>query len=296
MAFETNFDSKKNPNCSSGVLAQCRALKTDFPYLRMGVAGYSVMGKCIPALYLGNGERRVLFCAAHHANEWLTSIVLLNYIRSLCENGDIGGYTACFVPLLNPDGMDIVSGALCSGPYFEEAAETALRYPHIPFPSGWKANIRGVDLNLQYPARWEKAKMIKAAGGYNSPSPRDFAGFCPLSEPESRALAELTENFLPHVAISLHSQGEVIYYSHAGAAPEGARQLGEKMAAAGGYQLEITPAESDNAGYKDWVIARFGVSAYTIELGLGENPLPISELESICRRAFPMLQITLDGV
>lgn len=296
MTFETFSNLKRNPISSSEVFEQCIQLVSDFPDLKMSVAGYSVMGKSIPALYLGNGKRRVLFCAAHHANEWLTSLVLLDFIRGLCENKVRNYYTACFVPLLNPDGMDLVTGALDSGTYFEEAEMLAGQYPHIPFPSGWKANIRGVDLNLQYPARWKKAKTIKAAGGYNFPSPRDFVGYCPLSEPESRTLAELTDIFLPHTAITLHSQGEVIYFSHAETAPEGARLLGEKMAAAGRYNLEITPAESDNAGYKDWVIARFGVPAYTIELGWGENPLPVSQLESICRRATPMLQVTLDGV
>lgn len=296
MAFEANLDPKKILNSSSDIFSQCRTLISEFPALKMNVAGYSVMGKPIPALYLGDSGRRVLFCAAHHANEWLTSIVLMRFIRILCENGDSGNYTACFVPLLNPDGMDLVTGSLDLGPFYDDAKEIAGKYPRIPFPSGWKANIRGVDLNLQYPARWEKAKTIKAAMGYNSPAPRDFVGYCPLCEPESRALAELTENFLPHAAIALHSQGEVIYYSHAGTAPKDARQLGEKMAAAGGYQLENTPTESDNAGYKDWVIARFGTSAYTIELGRGENPLPVSQLESICRRVFPMLQVTLNGV
>lgn len=294
MVSHKKFDLKKAPNCSAEVFTQCKELVSDFPDLKMNVVGYSVMGKNIPALYLGRGKRRILFCAAHHANEWLTSLVLLNFIRNLCENGIDDKFTACFVPLINPDGMDLVTGNLDSGSFYEEAEELASQYPQIPFPSGWKANIRGVDLNLQYPARWEKAKMIKAKLGYNTPAPRDFVGFCPLCEPESSALAELTESFLPHVAIALHSQGEVIYYSHASSAPKGARQLGKKMAAASGYQLENTPVESDNAGYKDWVISRFGIPAYTIELGLGENPLPVSQLENICRRAFPMLQITLD--
>lgn len=291
-----NFDPKKTPNCSEGVFLQCKELVSYFPDLKMSVEGYSVMGKPIPALFLGKGKRRILFCAGHHANEWLTSLVLIQFIRNLCKEGSNENYTACFIPLINPDGMDLVTGTLNSGSFFEEAEDISAHYPKIPFPSGWKANVRGVDLNLQYPARWEKAKMLKSKLGYNQPAPRDFVGFCPLCEPESHALAELTENFLPHVAIALHSQGEVVYYNHAGSAPEGARKLGQKIAAAGGYQLENTPAESDNAGYKDWVISRFGTPAYTIELGLGENPLPVSQLDSICRRAFPMLQATLDDV
>ena len=42
---------------------------------------------------------------------------------------------------------------------------------------GWKANINGVDLNLQFPAGWENAKEIKYSQGFNKPAPRDFVGY-----------------------------------------------------------------------------------------------------------------------
>ena len=45
------------------------------------------------------------------------------------------------------------------------------------FQVGWKANINGVDLNLQFPAGWENAKEIKYAQGFNKPAPRDFVGY-----------------------------------------------------------------------------------------------------------------------
>lgn len=57
-----------------------------------------------------------------------------------------------FAPLANPDGTDLVTGALSSGPLWENAKRIAAQYPDIPFPDGWKANIGGVDLNLQFPA------------------------------------------------------------------------------------------------------------------------------------------------
>ena len=64
-------------------------------------------------------------------------------------------FQLCMVPLVNPDGVDLVNGLLNSGVYYRRARLIAEDYPAIPFPDGWKANIEGVDLNLQFPAGWE---------------------------------------------------------------------------------------------------------------------------------------------
>ena len=43
------------------------------------------------------------------------------------------------------------------------------------------------------------------------------------------------------------------------------------------------PYESSFAGYKDWFIQTFNRPGYTIEAGLGVNPLPISDFNQIYR-------------
>ena len=48
-----------------------------------------------------------------------------------------------------------------------------------------------------------------------------------------------------------------------------------------GYTLEDTPYASSFAGYKDWFIQNYNRPGYTIEVGFGENPLPISEFDTI---------------
>ena len=64
--------------------------------------------------------------------------------------------------------------------------------------------------------------------------------------------------------------------------PDGSYNFAESFAAVSGYTLEDVPPESANGGYKDWFIQRFRRPGFTIEAGLGENPLPLSQLEQLC--------------
>ena len=217
-----------------------------------GTYGRSVAGAALRFFALGRGRRRLLLTAAHHANEWITAPLLLRF-----------------------------AGELASGPLFENARRIAEKYPDIPFPDGWKANLRGVDLNLQYPAGWGEAKKIKFAAGWTGPAPRDYVGAAPLCAPEARALYRLTRRISPELVIALHTQGEVIYWKYLDLEPPGAEACGRAMADASGYALEDTPYASGHAGYKDWFILDYDRPGYTIECGLGENPLPWADFGAI---------------
>lgn len=305
------FNTNGLPNLpySDSIYAEMNRLAGKYPFVYLSEFGRSVMGRPLLYICVGNGSRRVFFSASHHANEWLTTLVLLKFMNELFEaasnNGRIGDYyardllnnnTLCFAPLVNPDGVDLVLGRISSGNYYETARRIAGNYPSIPFPSGWKANIEGTDLNLQYPANWEKAREIKFAQGFTSPAPRDYVGSAPLSAPESRALAEFTRSLSPNVILALHSQGEVIYWKFENFDPPGARELGMRLSEASGYALSETPPVSDNAGYKDWFIQEFNRPGFTIEMGLGENPLPLEQFNSIYADMGPLLTAAAAGI
>ena len=146
-----------------------------------------------------------------------------------------------------------------------------------------------MDLNLQYPAGWLTAREIKFSQGFTRPGPRDFVGRFPLSQPEVQALADYTQRIAPSIVIAWHSQGEVIYWQYGGIEIPGARALAERFADLSGYALEDTPYNSSFAGYKDWFIQSFRRPGFTIEVGTGENPLPVSQFSDIYRASLPIL-------
>jgi len=287
-----------------------RDLVARYPFCRSELLTATVFQRPIRTLVIGNGPRKVLYTAAHHANEWITSLVLLKFAEELASAIETGGRifdrdaagiaqtsTIYMVPMVDPDGVDLVVGRIRPGELqYGSARRLAENYPDIPFPAGWKANLLGVDLNLQYPAGWQQAKQIKFSQGFTQPGPRDYVGGAPLDQMETMALAGYTRVIDPALVLAYHTQGKEIYWQFEGQAPEGARDLGEEFARVSGYTLTDAPYESGFAGYKDWVIKTFDRPAYTVEAGQGENPLPISQFDEIYRDNLGILVTAATGL
>ena len=300
---EIPITSERNQEC-------LRKIAGKYPFVKLEEVVVTDFQRPIWMLTIGTGKRHVLFTAAHHANEWITALVLLKYAEDLAEAIQNGGIlfgqrakelaeavTIHLIPLVNPDGVDLVTGAIAPGePQYMDAQRLAEGYPAIPFPDGWKANLLGTDLNLNYPAGWLQAREIKFSQGFTAPGPRDYVGRSPLNQMETQALAELTEKLDPDLVLAYHSQGKEIYWKFKDIFVPGARELGEVMARVSGYTLADTPYESAFAGYKDWFIQRFRRPGYTVEVGSGENPLPLSQFPEIYRDNVPLLNISAIGI
>ncbi len=150
------------------------ALKTIYPFLEISLIGTSVLGKNIPAVKFGNGPKEVFYCASTHANEWITTPLLMKFLENLSKsyvNGiQIYGkdprelfseVSLYLVPIVNPDGVDLVTGLIAPGSRAYSGAQAiANDFPDIPFPSGWKANIEGVDLKIFQPYK-SKEKVLQ---------------------------------------------------------------------------------------------------------------------------------------
>ena len=286
------------------------ALVERYPFLSTEVLTTTAYGRPVRALTIGEGDRHVLYSAAHHANEWITTPVLLKFMEELAQavesGGRIYGVPAATlvkgsmihtVPMVDPDGVDLVTGAIETGTLsYESARRIADRFPDIPFPDGWKANLLGVDLNLQYPAGWLMAREIKFSQGYTRPAPRDYVGRAPLSQRESLALARYTEEVDPALTLAYHTQGKVIFWQFQDYVVPGAEALGREFARLSGYALSNVPYESSFAGYKDWFIQSFRRPGYTIECGEGENPLPLEQFDEIYRDNLGILVTAATGL
>lgn len=283
-------------------------LKARYPFVTTASAGTSIMGRELWYMTIGSGAENVFFNASHHANEWITTPVLLkfteDYLKSLIAQSSLSNTDAAVLyrtkrlwvmPLVNPDGVDLVTDSLPrDSRYYIEARAIGVAYPSIPFPSGWKANISGTDLNLNYPASWERAKEIKASQGFTSPAPRDFVGTAPLSALESRAVYNLSLQNDFALTVSLHTQGEVIYWKYLDFLPPRSEEIADELARVSGYTKEITPYASGFAGYKDWFISYYNRPGYTVEIGRGNNPLPIGDFDSIYTDVLPLLTKALE--
>lgn len=173
--FMQNLISVPVPMTSCRQEAYLQRLRRQFPFVYIRPLTRTAFGRRVWALQLGGGSRKVLVAAGHHANECITSDALWQWLFAYCEalldGGALDGVPArelyhdtmvYLVPLTNPDGADLAAGVCApDSPEYRAAAAIAAQYPEVPFPSGWKANLRGVDLNLNYPARWETARRIK---------------------------------------------------------------------------------------------------------------------------------------
>ncbi|GAB4073627.1 hypothetical protein GCM10028778_11300 [Barrientosiimonas marina] len=269
-----------------------------YPFMRSQSAGSTVMGKTIPELGIGTGETHVHLNGSFHANEWITTAVIMRflneYLLALTNQLPIRGMNlhAYFlqthlsvVPMVNLDGVDLViEGVEAAGAYQTEVL--TLNNQSNDF-ANWKANITGVDLNNQYPACWDTEAKRKP----DSPQPRDYPGSHPLTEPEALAMQALTAKRDFKRVTALHTQGKEIYWGFADLEPSDAKAIAREYCRVSGYR----PVQNldSYAGFKDWFIQEFRRPGYTVELGAGVNPLSFEQFESIYQEALGIMLANL---
>ena len=274
---------------SASVAEAVRDLAAEFPFLTASCIGKSILGKDLPVLVLGNGPKKILYVGTHHGMERITADLLLRFVRDFCElyrlDRTVYGISLSWlleccslhvVPMLNPDGADYAVHGV--------ADDNPLRNRVIGMNGGsedlrrWQANARGVDLNHNYNAGFAEYKKLEAKEKIPCGASTRFSGQEPESEPETRALCNYIRFHAPFRAVlSLHTQGEEIYWKSRGKTVPGSEASVRKLSALCGYRLSEAEGLASYGGLTDWCIGSCGIPAVTLECGKGENPLPMSE-------------------
>ena len=247
------------------------------------VIGKSVLGEGLCCYKIGRGKRGVVAVGAHHAMEHITASALYRFVDFLTEELARGRvfygvnltlllqkFTFWIIPCLNPDGVDLHLASSTDNPL----GERQIKMNGGEDFSRWQSNARGVDLNHNYDYGFYEYKGVEAVRGIY-PGRGLFSGEFPESEPETRAMAGFVRALAPSLVVSLHTQGEEIYFAPA---DKRVGRIAARLAASLRYSSASPSGTALYGGLCDYTGYTLGIPSFTVELGRGENPLPMSEL------------------
>ncbi|MBM7661606.1 nicotinamide riboside kinase [Bacillus mesophilus] len=252
--------------------------------------GKSVDGRNIYAIKVGKGSTEIFFNASHHGREHITTNLVMEmidqYTRNYALGGTFGGYNVkqildntsiWFVPMVNPDGVTLVQRGHTTAKNPDYVLK--LNNNNLDF-SSWKANIRGVDLNRQYPADWENIRNNPGV-----PGPQNYKGTAPLTEPEVVALYNFVLNHNFKTAVSYHSSGEILYwhFHQSGARMERDYQIAKAISNQTGYRIVDPVSNPSGGGFTDWFISTRLQPGFTPEVSpyTYGQPVPLSNYDAI---------------
>lgn len=229
--------------------------------------GKSVNKNDIFLLKGGNGQKKLLVICGHHSLETIMSQFICDYLIRK-EKDFFKDITFYAIPLLNPDGADFVSNKTDIDGFLNKRDR-------------WQANYNGVDLNHNYDAGFFKAKKAVEEEGILTPNNTKYGGEKPFSEPETRAVKNLCEEIPFDLTIAFHTQGKEIYTGYCGIFPKNTQKYLDGFLGVSDYKYTIPNHTASHAGFKDWFIKTYKKPSFTIEAGMGKNPLYQSQYSQI---------------
>ncbi len=284
---EYKFTSPVVPFDYEALMKSLSDLTERYKFLKLNYLGNTILGRGIPMLTLGSGTRQVLYVGAHHGMEWITSMLLVRFVSDFCAFYESGGrigktsprtvfgtHTMTVIPMLNPDGVEYQIHGIKEDNPLADRLKTMCEDSDF---SHWQANARGVDLNHNYNAGFFEYKKLEAEAGIEGGCATRYSGEMPESEPETAALCSWIR-FQSNLrgVMTLHTQGEEIYYKADGDCPTGSEAVARRLSVLTGYRLGEPAGAAAYGGLTDWCIQKCGVPSFTMECGHGENPLPSS--------------------
>ncbi|GAA2901971.1 M14 family metallopeptidase [Streptosporangium fragile] len=177
--------------------------------------GTSLKGQPITAIkvtknarQLRDGTRKaVLYASAQHAREWITPEMtrrlLLHFLNGYGTDPEITQLVDTtelwFVPVANPDGYDHT---------FTEGNRLWRKNLRDNNGDGQITTADGVDLNRNFAYKWG----YDNEGSSENPASQTYRGASPQSEPETRAMDDLTKRVRFTYLLNYHSAAQLLLY------------------------------------------------------------------------------------
>lgn len=165
-------------------ITECKKQQME-PSGGVSVNGTPILIKTYPPLERREPLGKVLLVGGMHGDEYSSVSVVFKWMNILNQYHS-GLFHWRIAPLVNPDGL--------------------LR------DDSQRQNANGVDLNRNFPIPDWSAETKAYWVNKTKRSPRRYPGEGPLSEPESRWVAEEIERFDPDVIVSVHAPYGVVDY------------------------------------------------------------------------------------
>jgi Zinc carboxypeptidase len=166
------------------------------------IIGQSVDGTDIKAYHFGEGDKEVLFIGGIHGGySWNTSLLAYELIDWLKKTPDIvpKDVTVTIIPVLNPDGLKLVTGKDGRFTATDVVASETTRI-------NGRFNANEVDLNRNFACEW------KATGTWQNRSVS--GGSKAFSEPESLAIKSYVSQNEPVAIVTWYSAAGGVYASN----------------------------------------------------------------------------------
>jgi len=182
-------------------------------------------------------------------------------VRKIIDSVDI-----FFIPVANPDGLNIVQNGLKSSLNYAKLKDMKIWGEDYTY---WKANANGVDLNKNFDdGNWDVRTCVP---GTDVPCSDRFKGYLPNSEPETKALVNFCNKNNFSLMVTYHCSGNCTFWADSGTHDifEG---LDEKIMndLAKNYIYRKTKVSQDpqiyGCGFENWFRAKMKRPAFCIEL------------------------------
>ena len=216
------------------------------------VIGQSADGNDLTAYHFGSGDTEILFVGGIHGGySWNTALVAYELMDYLEANEDLvpENVKVTVIPVLNPDGLEKITGKLGEFSPADVKGNTA----------EGRFNSNNVDLNRNFDCEW------KEKGTWQSKTVS--GGSAPFSEPETAAVRDFIETRSPAAVIAWYSAAGGVYSSSCknGVSAE-TKELTNLYAKASGYKaFEEFDYYAITGDMMNW-LAKKGVPAISVLL------------------------------